>query len=158
MNLFIIMCFFQIVLNNSFQWQRPFQRPRPRPSIINTKYITSHKCNDCNDCNVYGTEFDLDISADEKDERCHNEYSHNESCHNESSYIEYNLNNTKNNIDEMTIILNKNIQMYNFLQRLLSKYNNLDRADIEDKLDLYKLPLYYQNEYDFDYLFKNLKL
>jgi len=147
MNLFIIMMFYlQIVLNNGFQWKRPFQKPRP----INKKYITNRYCNECN---VYGTEFDLDISEDEKDERYHNE-----KCYNESSYIENNLNNTKNNIDDMIIILNKNIRMYNMLQRLLSKYNNMDRADIEDKLDLYKLPLYYQNEYDFDYLFKNLKL
>ena len=141
MNLFIIMCYFQIVLNNGFQWKRPFSKS----TITNKKYITNRYCNDCN---VFGTEFDVDISEDEKNSRCDNE----------PSDIENNLNNTKNNIDDMIIILNKNIRMYNMLQRLLSKYNNMDRVDIEDKLYLYKLPLYYQNEYDFDYLFKNLKL
>jgi len=145
MSLFIIMFFFQIVLNNGFQMKRPFQRPIP----INKKYTFDK----CNRCDVYGTEFDLDISDDEKNSRCNME-----PCNMEPSNIEHNLNYTKNNIDDMIIILNKNIQMYNLLQRLRSKYNNIDSAYIEDKMDLYKLPLYYQNEYDFDFLFKNLKL
>ena len=120
----------EVIMTNGFFINYPFST-----SLSHRKSIQLYS----RDCNTFGTEFDLDISDDEKSGRCDIE----DIITNTSILIDNN--NHGNQTAIATTKYYKNLRMYNMLTRLISNLV-IERSYIEDEMTTLDL----ENDLDLD--------